>query len=253
MATMRNLPDPHPIYKLLRPHFRYTMAINTAARATLINQGGIIDQLFAIGGDGVVKLLQEVSKHYRVHWTHIVKYAKERGVDDPEKLPGYYYRDDGIKIWRAIESFVGGIIDDFYKADKDVKEDTELQNWADDIHENGFPSYFDDENGHGFPSKIVTKGELTEYCTLIIFTGSAQHASINFGQYDIYGFIPNAPTTLRLPPPSKKGVADNTTLMNTLPDMKDTVKQISVINLLSQFSEDEVSSYLFLALDVILY
>ena len=241
MATMRNLPDPHPIYKLLRPHFRYTMAINTAARATLINQGGIIDQLFAIGGEGKVKLLQKVSKHYQVHWTHIVKHAKERGVDDPEKLPGYYYRDDGIKIWRVIESFVGEIIDDFYKADKDVKGDTELQNWSDDIHENGFPSYFDDDNGHGFPSQIATKEELTEYCTLIIFTGSAQHASVNFGQYDIYGFIPNAPTTLRLPPPSKKSVADNTILMNTLPDMKDTVKQISVINLLSQFSEDEVS------------
>ena len=49
IATMRNLPDPHPVYKLLRQHFRYTMAINTSARASLINNGGIIDQLFAIG------------------------------------------------------------------------------------------------------------------------------------------------------------------------------------------------------------
>ena len=241
MATMRNLPDPHPIYKLLRPHFRYTMAINTAARATLINQGGIIDQLFAIGGEGKVKLLQEVSKHYRVHWTHIVKHAKERGVDDPEKLPGYFYRDDGIKIWRVIEGFVSGIIDEFYEADKDVKGDPELQNWANDIHENGFPNYFDGENGHGFPSQIVTKEELTEYCTLIIFTGSAQHASINFGQNDLYGFIPNASTSLRLPPPTKKRVADYTTLVNTLPNMTDTVNQIAVANILTQYSQDEVS------------
>ena len=246
MATMRNLPDPHPIYKLLRPHFRYTMAINTAARATLINQGGIIDQLFAIGGEGKVKLLQNVSKHYRVHWTHIVKYAKEREVDDPEKLPGYYYRDDGIKIWGAIERFVGGIIDEFYKADKDIKEDPELRKWANDIHENGFPSYFDDENGHenghGFPSHIVTKEELIEYCTLIIFTGSAQHASINFGQYDMYGFIPNAPSTLCLSPPSKKGRANYKILIKTLPNMTDTGRQIRLAHLLSQFSDDEVST-----------
>ena len=43
VATMRTLPDAHPINKLLRPHFRYTMAINSRARATLINDGGIID------------------------------------------------------------------------------------------------------------------------------------------------------------------------------------------------------------------
>ena len=55
VATIRNLPDPYPILKLLCPHFRYTMAINTAARATLIDDGGIIDYLFAIGDPGVVE------------------------------------------------------------------------------------------------------------------------------------------------------------------------------------------------------
>ena len=60
MATMRNLPDPHPIYKLLRPHFRYTMAINARARATLINKGGIIDKIFAIGGEGKVEAFKKV-------------------------------------------------------------------------------------------------------------------------------------------------------------------------------------------------
>ena len=52
MATMRNIPDAYPLYKLLCPHYRYTMAINSAARGALINKGGIIDHAFAIGGDG---------------------------------------------------------------------------------------------------------------------------------------------------------------------------------------------------------
>ena len=69
VATMRDLPDSHPINKLLRPHFRYTMAINTAARATLINNGGIIDNLFAIGGKGKIELLNRVSKIYNIQWT----------------------------------------------------------------------------------------------------------------------------------------------------------------------------------------
>lgn len=242
VATMRNLPDPHPIYKLLRPHFRYTMAINTRARATLINDGGIIDKLFAIGGEGKVELFKRVSAQYSVHWTNIVQNAKERGVDNPDQLPGYYYRDDGIKVWGAIEEFVRGIIDIFYETDDDVKEDPELKSWAEDVHTNAFPGYFGAKEGHDFPEKISTKKDLTEYCTLIMFTGSAQHASINFGQYDMYGFIPNASSALRLPLPTKKGQADYTTLLSTLPNKVDTAHQVAVVNLLSQYSEDEVSA-----------
>ena len=52
MVTMRNLPDAHPVYKLLQPHFRYTVGINGAARKSLINDRGIIDQIFSIGGEG---------------------------------------------------------------------------------------------------------------------------------------------------------------------------------------------------------
>ena len=248
MATMRNLPDPHPIYKLLRPHFRYTMAINTAARATLVNRGGIIDRLFAIGGDGKLELFKRVAKHYRVQWTNIVHSVKVRGVDDPEKLPGYYYRDDGVKIWKAMEKLASGVVDEFYKTDQDVYDDPELQKWAEDIHSNAFPSDNIEgaEEGHGFPKEIKTKKELAEYCTLIMFTGSAQHASINFGQYDIYAFIPNATYALRRPPPSKKGAADYTDLLKTLPDKNDTAHQIAISSLLSMYSHDEVNKSLHL-------
>lgn len=246
MASMRNLPDPHPIFKLLRPHFRYTMAINTAARATLINDGGIIDMLFAIGGKGKVELIRRASAIYSVHWTNIVRCANQRGVDSQELLPGYHYRDDGVKIWNALEKFAREIINEFYKTDEEVKGDKELQSWAEDIHTNAFPGYFGAEEGHGFPSMISGKKELTEYCTLIMFTGSAQHASINFGQYDMYGFIPNASFTLRQPPPTKKGVADYTTLLQTLPGMDDSQNQISVVRLLSLYSDDEVCINFFL-------
>ena len=244
MATMRNLPDPHPILKLLRPHFRYTLAINTAARATLINDGGILDQLFAIGGEGKVKLLQRVSNLYQVQWTNIVQYAQERGVDDPDKLPGYYYRDDGTKIWNIMSKFVEGIVDEFYNTDEDVKNDSEIQSWAKDVYADAFPGFGAKKSGsHGFPQEINTKKELTEYCTLIIFTGSVEHASINFGQYDMYAFVPNAPATLCLPPPSKKGDADYNKLLSTLPDKTSTTHQITVAHLLSQYSHDEVSTY----------
>jgi lipoxygenase len=47
IATNRQLSVVHPIYRLLHPHFRYTMEINALAREALINAGGIIETSFA--------------------------------------------------------------------------------------------------------------------------------------------------------------------------------------------------------------
>ena len=240
MATMRNLPDPHPIYKLLRPHFRYTMAINARARATLINEGGIIDKIFAIGGEGKVEAFKRSFANYSVYCTNIKRNITKRGVDDPKQLPGYYYRDDGLKIWADMETYVNEIINLFYHSDADVKNDTELQQWAQEIHEIAFPAFQDAPAGHGFPNKIETRENLTELCTLIMFTGSAQHAAVNFGQYAMYGFVPNAPVGMRRPPPTRKGVTDLQLLLDSLPDKFTTIGSIGLSDLLSQYSQNEV-------------
>lgn len=47
IAANRQLSAIHPIYKLLRPHFRYTMKINALARENLINADGIIETSFS--------------------------------------------------------------------------------------------------------------------------------------------------------------------------------------------------------------
>ena len=243
MGIQRNLPDPHPIFKLLVPHTRYTMAINSRARARLINEGGSIDKIFGIGGAGKAELFRRVGKQYNVHISNIKRNVKERGVDDPGQLPNYYYRDNGLKLWDALEEYAGGIINEFYQSDNDVKEDIELQNWyVEDTHTNGFPGSDDVPNGHGFPSSISTQDELRELCTLIMFTGSAQHASVNFMQYYIYQFMPNAPFAVRLPPPAKKGEATYQDLLDTLPDKRTAISGIGLTHLLSEYSQDEVSS-----------
>ena len=64
-----------------------------------------------------MELLNRASKLYKVQWTNIVQYATEHGVDDPEKLPGYYYQDNDIKVWNAVKKFIMGMVDEYYSTD----------------------------------------------------------------------------------------------------------------------------------------
>jgi lipoxygenase len=49
IAANRQLSQMHPVYRLLHPHFRFTMEINAQARKALINAGGIIESSFSPG------------------------------------------------------------------------------------------------------------------------------------------------------------------------------------------------------------
>jgi len=49
IATNRQLSVVHPIYKLLFPHYRDTMNINSLARKALVNADGIIEKTFLWG------------------------------------------------------------------------------------------------------------------------------------------------------------------------------------------------------------
>ena len=241
MSLMRNLPDAHPLYKLLRPHVRYTMAINVVGRETLFGRNGAVSDVFSIGGDGQDELFRRSSKRFSVHWSNIKRNIKDRGVDNRTQLPGYHFRDDGIKIWDAIEAYVIRIINQFYADDAAVSGDKELQNFAEDVHTNGFPGYGENAvNGRDFPRSITTKVDLIEIITVIMFTGSAQHAAVNFGQYDYYGFAPNSPLVLHLPPPTKKGEVTYEQFMKALPNEVETQRSIGLASIMSTNSPDEV-------------
>ena len=238
IATMRTIPDAHPLYKLLRPAFRYTIPVNAQARKSLINEGGILDLLFSISKN---QLSERCNERYNVHWSNIKRNLKERGVDNPDKLPNYFYRDDGVRLWDAIEAYVRSILDLFYTDDKEVQEDREVRNWANEIHNFAFPAFHGGPMGRGFPQQMNTKDELVEYCTLILFTGSVQHSAVNFGQLQMYGFAPNAPYRMRRPPPTQKGLTTYDDILESLPTIANVALGVFTSHGLSSYSPDDVS------------
>lgn len=63
IAANRQLSVMHPVYKLLYPHFRYTMYINAIARQILINGGGILEATSFPG-----KYSMEMSSMFYKYW-----------------------------------------------------------------------------------------------------------------------------------------------------------------------------------------
>ncbi|XP_066524496.1 polyunsaturated fatty acid 5-lipoxygenase-like isoform X2 [Hoplias malabaricus] len=210
IAMYRQLSAAHPISKLLLPHVRFTVAINAKARDKLISEEGVFDKSLCFPES-----------------------IKARGVED---LPNYFYRDDGNQVWDVVKRFVSEVVGIYYTSDKTVQKDEEIQAFVKDVCSSGMQDFDYCE----FPKSLQTREQLIEYLTVVIFTASAQHAAINFGQFDWYSWIPNAPCTMRKPPPTKKGKVDMNFIMECLPDHGRSCLVLATVWTLSQFQENEL-------------
>ncbi|XP_065106179.1 polyunsaturated fatty acid 5-lipoxygenase-like [Paramisgurnus dabryanus] len=232
VAMYRQLSTVHPVYKLLTPHVRFTIAINAEAREKLISDDGVFSRISSISGKGMEQLLGRATKTLTLKSLCFPETIKVREM---EKAPKYYYRDDGMMIWKAINSFVSDVIEIYYDSDEKVQQDVEIQGFVKDVSIFGMQ----DSKGDKFPQSLNTRAELTEYLTAVIFNASAQHAAVNFGQFDWFGWIPNSPSTMRQPPPQQKGETDLKFIMDSLPDRGCSSEVLGTTWALSQFQENE--------------
>uniref|UniRef100_A0A671TZE0 Hydroperoxide isomerase ALOXE3-like n=1 Tax=Sparus aurata TaxID=8175 RepID=A0A671TZE0_SPAAU len=231
VSLLRNVPMVHPLYKLLIPHTRYTLQINILARLLLISKTGVFTKFSASGGEGMITILKRSMASMTYSSLCIPEDIAERGLKD---LPNFNYRDDGLRLWDIINRFVQEVLGYYYKNDAEVKQDSELQKWISDIFVHGFLS----KKNTGIPQSFTSVTELVKFVTMVIFTCSAQHAAVNSGQYDFDGWMPNAPTSLQRPPPTKKGTTNEATMLDTFPDVNATVHGMAVVWLLSKQSTD---------------
>uniref|UniRef100_A0A3Q0RK06 Si:dkey-17e16.9 n=1 Tax=Amphilophus citrinellus TaxID=61819 RepID=A0A3Q0RK06_AMPCI len=232
IATFRSFPVIHPLYKLLISHFRYTLHINNGARNTLLAPDGPLSTS-SLGYEGIIELMRRGLSRMTYSSLCLPENITARGL---ESIPNFYYRDDGLKLWNIINSFVKYLVEYYYPSDSDVCKDTELQEWINEIYTHGFLG----NKLSGSPACFNTVEEVIKFITMVIFTVSVQHAAVNNGQFDYSSWVPSGSLLLRKPAPTTKGQSSMKTILETLPNIGETVKFAGMLWLLSDKYTDAV-------------
>ncbi|KAI4381046.1 hypothetical protein MLD38_007163 [Melastoma candidum] len=203
ISANRQLSVMHPIYKLLHPHFRYTMEINALARGYLISAGGIIEIGFSPG-----KYSMELSAvAYDLQWQFNLQALPNdlinRGMAEPDPaaphglklaIEDYPFANDGLCIWDILKSWMSDYIYHYYSNDSEITADKELQCWWTEVRTVG---HADKKDSPGWPD-LKTRDDLVHIVTTIAWVSSGHHAAVNFGQYTFSGYFPSRPAIARV-------------------------------------------------------
>ncbi|KAM1571791.1 hypothetical protein EV2_037829 [Malus domestica] len=253
IAAHRHLSVMHPIYKLLKPHMRYTLKVNALARQVLINAGGIIESNFTPGKYSMEFSCAAYRDWWRFDHEGLPADLIRRGVaiPDPTQSHGlrlliedYPYATDGLLIWSAIERLVQTYVNYYYPDASVVQSDTELHAW---YHESINLGHADLSHASWWP-KLSTPNDLIAILTTIIWITTAQHAALNFGQYPYGGYVPTRPPHMRRLVPNQHDDPDEYAnfirepqqyFLSSLPSFFEATKYMAVIDIISAHSPDE--------------
>uniref|UniRef100_A0A672Q3U0 PLAT domain-containing protein n=1 Tax=Sinocyclocheilus grahami TaxID=75366 RepID=A0A672Q3U0_SINGR len=106
--------------KLLVPHTRYTLQINTLIRNELLGPEGAVTQNTSIGDEGMTSLLKKALSDLTYSSLCLPEDISDRGL---ESVPNFFCRDGGHRLWMMVMC---------------SQWDTELQDWIKEIFIHGF-------------------------------------------------------------------------------------------------------------------
>ncbi|ONK57843.1 uncharacterized protein A4U43_C09F4760 [Asparagus officinalis] len=250
IATRRQLSAMHPIHKLLHPHFKDTMHINSLARSILLNSGGILEMTM-FPGKFSMELSSKIYENWRFDEQGLPADLLKRGLavkteQEPSsirlRITRLSLRRRCLDIWSAITTYISSYCSLFYPSDASVVSDVELQSWWTEIRQVGHG----DSPASSWPN-LDSLQNLTTSLTTIVWIASALHASVNFGQYAYAGFLPNRPTKCRrfIPAEGTPEFAEflkdpDRFFLRMLTDRFTATLGIALIEVLSRHTGDEV-------------
>uniref|UniRef100_A0A3P8T268 Lipoxygenase domain-containing protein n=1 Tax=Amphiprion percula TaxID=161767 RepID=A0A3P8T268_AMPPE len=124
VATLRQLPDLHPLHQV-QQHNNNTTRTHNVLQSQLVQN---VSTVWLFCG-----FLWLFCTTYRS--LCIPDDLKDRGLDN---LPQSYYTQDALKVWDALHSFVVSWVNVYDSRDDDIQLDSELQHWITDINTHGF-------------------------------------------------------------------------------------------------------------------
>ncbi|XP_052198139.1 linoleate 13S-lipoxygenase 2-1, chloroplastic-like [Diospyros lotus] len=253
IASNRQLSALHPIYRLLHPHFRYTMEINALAREALINANGVIETGFSPS----IYSMELSSAAYDQQWRFDLQalpadlISRGMAVEEPNSPHGlklaiedYPFANDGLLLWDAIKEWVTRYVEHYYLDASVIEGDEELQAWWTEIRTVGH----EDKKDEPWWPMLKTPQDLIGILTTIIWVTSGHHSAVNFGQYAYGGYFPNRPTIARNKMPTEDPTDEKwnafikkpeLTLLECLPTQIQATKIMAILDVLSNHSPDE--------------
>lgn len=232
----RNLSDRHPIYKLLLPHFQYMHIINKNAQDLLIEPGGFVDKDMYIGNIHMLKLIARHNKN----WTYPANASIHASLNSREAndIPGYFFRDDALRLHRAIRQFVSEYASHYYRnSDLNVRGDQEIQAFREELVRSRSMNEGGGCGMNGIPEFDNIK-TLVDILTNFIYICSVEHSATNFPQYDQYVFPPNFAAKLH-DKPDKSAL----NLDHAMPTGNEMFSAITVMKVLTLVLTNSLGNY----------
>uniref|UniRef100_A0A3B4H6X4 Hydroperoxide isomerase ALOXE3-like n=1 Tax=Pundamilia nyererei TaxID=303518 RepID=A0A3B4H6X4_9CICH len=230
VATLRQLPDAHPLHQVNPAHLQLARLHPQETREQNYLLCSLVSSFQAVGSGlaTLPLLLSRGSARISYRTLCVPEDLSDRGLD---KLPQSFYAQDALRIWDTVHRFVTSWVELYYHGDDAVQRDPELHGWLTDINAHAART---GRASVGFPQRFHTRAEVAKFVTALIYSCSALHAAVNFSQLDFAFWVPNCPVAMLRPPPQVKGAVTEDDIMSFLPDVNTTCRVLMALNGLSQ-------------------
>ncbi len=211
LASHRQLAENHPLMVLLKPHFRFTLHLNTTARHNLIIPGGVVATNV---GPAIESSWEKISQAFINRQFDDINPERLFDLRNVAKLPDFPFRDDTLLLWKAIKKYVAAYLRLYYENDAAVQQDSELQAWVNELvspMHAGFRGMrglrkLAEPNAAKQLFELDNLDYLIDIVAYLIYLAGPQHGSVNYAQYPLMSFGPCVMGTVYQPGPSRSTV-----------------------------------------------